>query len=64
MSPQPIQLVSIKRANTQRTPCEDESRDWSEASTCQQSKKLLAKHQKLGEKHGVLPHSPYKTPTL
>lgn len=36
-----------------RTPCEDEGRDWGHASTSQETQRLPANHQKLGERHGT-----------
>ena len=39
--------------HTRRTPCEDEGRDCSDVSTIKECQRLLANHQKLGERPGT-----------
>ena len=34
--------------DTEKTPCDDEGRDWTDASTSQAETRIVSKHQKLG----------------
>ena len=34
--------------DTEKTPCNDEGRDWTDASTSQAETRIVSKHQKLG----------------
>jgi len=52
--------------HTERIPCEDANRDWSNMSTNQRMPGIASNHQKLEEKHGrgFLPQSLHKERTL
>ena len=55
--------VLIKTGNLEtdthmrRTPCEDEGRDQGDVLYTKEGQKLMAKDQKLGERHGTDPPS-------
>lgn len=57
MSPNPIQLVSLKKGGNLETdmhiginPCECEDRDWGDALQATEHQRLQANHQKPGER--------------
>ena len=63
VSPKSVTGILIKRGkygcrerHTEKTPCDDEGRDWTDASTSQAETRIVSKHQKLGR--GVERSSP------